>query len=91
MVHNYQTTHSQKRNDSNALFSVIDTLQGENRRISELEEEIEERRIRAVEVVTENWQREERYSRLFTERNRLRAHIEDLKDQLRDTRVGRNN
>ncbi|RIB12446.1 hypothetical protein C2G38_2200666 [Gigaspora rosea] len=32
MVHNYRTTRSQRRNGSNALFSVIDTLQGENRR-----------------------------------------------------------
>ncbi|RIB24345.1 hypothetical protein C2G38_2168811 [Gigaspora rosea] len=62
MVHNYRTTRSQRRNGSNVLFGVIDTLQGENRRevrrlkrrIAELEEELEERRIRAVEVVTEN-------------------------------------
>ncbi|RIB27455.1 hypothetical protein C2G38_2029376 [Gigaspora rosea] len=84
MVHNYRTTRSQRRNGSNVLFGVIDTLQGENRRllrevrklrrrISELEEELEERRIRAVEWVTENWQQEERYSRLITERNRLRG------------------
>ncbi|RIB20145.1 hypothetical protein C2G38_2180057 [Gigaspora rosea] len=63
MVHNYRTTRSQKRNNSNVLFGVIDTLQGENRRevrrlrrrIAKLEEELEERRIRAVEIVTENW------------------------------------
>ncbi|RIB03685.1 hypothetical protein C2G38_2224351 [Gigaspora rosea] len=59
MVHNYRTTRSQRRNGSNVLFGVIDTLQGENRRevrklrrrISELEEELEERRIRAVEWI----------------------------------------
>ncbi|RIB04849.1 hypothetical protein C2G38_2221267 [Gigaspora rosea] len=102
MVHNYRTTRSQRRNNSNVLFGVIDTLQGENRRllkevrrlrrrIAELEEELEERRIRAVEVVTENWQREERYSRLSTERNRLRVQVEDLEDRLREARAGRNN
>ncbi|RIB26617.1 hypothetical protein C2G38_2162937 [Gigaspora rosea] len=86
MVHNYQSTHSQKRNDSNVLFGISDTLQGENvrevrrlrRSIAELEEELEERRIRAVEVVTKNWQREERYSKLITKRNRLRVQVEDL-------------
>ena len=61
------------------------------RRISELEEELEERRICAVEVVTENWQREERYSRLITERNRLRVQVEDLEDRLRKARAGKNN
>ncbi|RIB28270.1 hypothetical protein C2G38_2158381 [Gigaspora rosea] len=99
MVHNYRTTCSQRRNNSNILFSVIDTLQGENRRevrrlrrrIAELEEELEKRRIRSVEWVTENWQREERYSRLSTERNRLRVQVEDLEDRLREARVGRNN
>ncbi|RIB17539.1 hypothetical protein C2G38_2187029 [Gigaspora rosea] len=67
MVHNYRTTHPQRRNNSNFLFGVINILQEENRRevrrlrrrISELEEELEERRIRAVEWVTENWQQEE--------------------------------
>ncbi|RIB20806.1 hypothetical protein C2G38_2034910 [Gigaspora rosea] len=102
MVHNYRTTRSQRRNNSNVLFGVIDTLQGENRRllrevrklrrrIAELEEELEERRIRAVEVVTENWQREERYSKLSTERNRLRVQVEDLEDKLKEARAGRNN
>lgn len=61
------------------------------RRISELEEELEERRIRAVEVVTENWQREERYSRLIVERNRLRVQVDDLENRLREARAGRNN
>ncbi|RIB14611.1 hypothetical protein C2G38_2040055 [Gigaspora rosea] len=102
MVHNYRTTRSQRRNNSNVLFGVIDTFQGENRRllrevrivrkrIAELEKELEERRIRAVKVVTENWQRKERYSRLSTERNRLRVQVEDLEDRLRETRAGRNN
>ncbi|RIB23118.1 hypothetical protein C2G38_2033022 [Gigaspora rosea] len=102
MVHNYRTTRSQRRNGSNVLFGVIDTLQGENRRllrevrrlkrrISELEEELEERRIRAVEWVTENWQQEERYSRLITERNRLRVRIDDLENRLTEARAGRNN
>ena len=61
------------------------------RRIAELEEELEERRIRAVEVVTENWQREERYSRLIVERNRLRVQVDDLENRLREARAGRNN
>ncbi|RIB18257.1 hypothetical protein C2G38_2185140 [Gigaspora rosea] len=63
MVHNYRTTRFQRRNGNNVLFGAIDTLQRENRRskkirrrIVELEEELEKRRIRAVEVVTENWQ-----------------------------------
>ncbi|RIB19404.1 hypothetical protein C2G38_2181937 [Gigaspora rosea] len=63
MAHNYRTTRSQRRNNSNVLFGVIDTLQGENRRevrrlrkrIAKLEEELEERRIRVAEVVTKNW------------------------------------
>ncbi|RIA99962.1 hypothetical protein C2G38_2236310 [Gigaspora rosea] len=99
MVHNYRTTRSQRRNSSNVLFGVIDTLQGENRRevrrlrrrIAELEVEIEERRIHAVEVVTENWQREKRYSRLIVERNRLRAQVDDLENSLSNARAERNN
>ncbi|KAF0547353.1 hypothetical protein F8M41_000663 [Gigaspora margarita] len=102
MVHRYRTTRSQRRNGSNVLFRVINTLQGENRRllrevrrlrrrISDLEEELEERRIHAVEMVIENWQRDERYSRLVVERNRLRAHVANLENRLRNTRVGRNN
>ncbi|KAF0550263.1 hypothetical protein F8M41_024689 [Gigaspora margarita] len=102
MVYRYQTTCSQRRNGCNALFGVVDTLQGENRRlsrevrrlrrrISDLEEELDERRIHVVEMVTENWQREERYSRLVVERNRLRAQVANLEERLRNTRVGRNN
>ncbi|KAF0541030.1 hypothetical protein F8M41_005963 [Gigaspora margarita] len=102
MVHRYRTTHSQRSNGSNVLFRVIDTLQGVNRRlsrevrrlqrrISDLEEELEERRIHAVEIVTENWQRDKRYLRLVVERNRLRAHVANLENRLRNTRVGRNN
>ncbi|KAF0504843.1 hypothetical protein F8M41_019456 [Gigaspora margarita] len=102
MVYRYQTTCSQRRNGCNALFRVVDTLQGENRRlsrevkrlrrrISDLEEELDEIRIRVVEIGTENWQREERYSRLVVERNRLRAHVANLEERLRNTKVGRNN
>ncbi|KAF0550819.1 hypothetical protein F8M41_024001 [Gigaspora margarita] len=102
MVHRYRTTCSQRRNSSNVLFGVVDTLQGENRRlsrevrrlqrrISDLEEELEERRISVVEIVTENWQQDERYSRLVVERNRLRAHVANLENRLRNTRVERNN
>ncbi|CAG8765334.1 10158_t:CDS:1, partial [Gigaspora rosea] len=42
-------------------------------------------------VVTENWQREERYSRLLVERNRLRAQVDDLENSLSDARAGRSN
>ncbi|CAG8800311.1 8469_t:CDS:1, partial [Gigaspora rosea] len=41
--------------------------------------------------VTENWQQEERYSRLITERNRLRVRIDDLENRLTEARAGRNN
>ncbi|RIB01925.1 hypothetical protein C2G38_2229272 [Gigaspora rosea] len=89
MVYNYRTTHSQKRNNSNIL--LLREVRRLRRRIAELEEELEERRIRVVEWVTENWQREERYSRLSTERNRLRVQVEDLEDRLREARAGRSN
>ncbi|RIB00741.1 hypothetical protein C2G38_2233156 [Gigaspora rosea] len=54
MVHNYRTTRSQRRNNSNVL--LLREVRRLRRRIAELEEELKERRIRAVEVVTENWQ-----------------------------------
>jgi hypothetical protein len=47
-----------------------------------LEDEIDELRTRAVEVVAENWMRDVRYGRLVTERNRLRAYIANLEDRM---------
>ena len=55
-------------------------------RVQVLEEEIEEMRFHAVEVVSENWQRDEWYARLVVERTRLRVHIEDLENSLRKVR-----
>jgi cell division protein FtsB len=55
-------------------------------RIQVLEDEIDVMRTRAVEVVAENWQRNERYARLVNERNRMRAHIANLEDRLSDVR-----
>jgi cell division protein FtsB len=53
-----------------------------NRRVRILEDEIDQLRTRAVEVVAENWMRDIRYARLVMERNRLRAHIANLENRI---------
>ena len=55
-------------------------------RVQVLEGEIEEMRFCTVEVVSENWQRDERYARIVVERTRLRVRIEDLENSLREVK-----
>ncbi|RIB02268.1 hypothetical protein C2G38_2228269 [Gigaspora rosea] len=95
MVHNYRTTRSQRRNNSNVLFGVIDTLQGENRRSKKIKEKDcrARRRIRRKKNLCGRGGNRKLAARgeIFTERNRLRVQVEDLEDRLREAKAGRNN
>ncbi|CAG8475359.1 13046_t:CDS:2 [Cetraspora pellucida] len=80
-----------------ALSRVLDIVQKENRqlaqkdeqsrkRVQELEEQLEERQEQIVEIIQRNWMREEKYSRLVVERNRLRARMENLEKKVEEIR-----